>query len=272
MIKFLDLHKINLPYQEAFAQKMQTILGKGWFILGDEVKNFEKHYAGYCGVSHCIGVANGLDALVLIFKGYIELGKLQPGDEVIVPANTYIASILAILQAGLVPVLVEPDVDTFNLDPNLIANNITPKTKAILAKLIPNAPVSLYIEPPFLCDYGYNITCGENVYFNVNCVVLDVMEVKLGSNVFCAPGVQIYTATHPLDAELRRSQENAEPVTIGDDCWIGGGAIICPGVTIGNRCVIGAGAVVTKDIPDDSLAVGNPARVIRKLGKEEKNI
>lgn len=138
-------------------------------------------------------------------------------------------------------------------------------TASVLQQLIPNAPKSLYIEPPFHCDYGYNITCGENVYFNVNCVVLDVMEVKIGNNVFCAPAVQIYTATHPLDAVLRRSKENAKPVTIGDDCWIGGGAVICPGVTIGNRCVIGAGAVVTKDIPDDSLAVGNPARVIRKI-------
>lgn len=132
MIKFLDLHKINLPYQLAFQEKMQTILDKGWFILGDEVKSFEKNYANYCGVSHCIGVANGLDALVLIFKGYIELGKLQKGDEVIVPANTYIASILAILQAGLIPVLVEPKPETFNLDPNEIAQKISPKTKAIL--------------------------------------------------------------------------------------------------------------------------------------------
>jgi maltose O-acetyltransferase len=148
---------------------------------------------------------------------------------------------------------------------------VSDKTKTILAKLIPNAPASLYIEPPFHCDYGYNITCGDNVYFNVNCVVLDVMPVKLGSNVFCAPGVQIYTATHPLDAIQRRSEESGQAVTIGDDCWIGGGAIICPGVTIGNRCVIGAGSVVTKDIPDDSLAVGNPARVIRKLGGEELN-
>ncbi|WP_299286298.1 sugar O-acetyltransferase [uncultured Mucilaginibacter sp.] len=142
---------------------------------------------------------------------------------------------------------------------------VTDKAKAILAQLIPNAGSSLYIEPPFHCDYGYNLICGENVYFNVNCVVLDVMPVTLGNNVFCAPGVQIYTATHPLEAVLRRTKENAKPVTIGDDCWIGGGAIICPGVNIGNRCVIGAGAVVTKDIPDDSLAVGNPAKVIRKI-------
>jgi len=148
-----------------------------------------------------------------------------------------------------------------NVDEYLMNDN----AKTILAKLIPNAPESLYIEPPFNCDYGYNITCGENVYFNVNCVVLDVMSVTLGNNVFCGPHVQIYTATHPLDAEQRRVKENAKPVTIGDDCWIGGGSVICPGVTIGNRCVIGAGSVVTKDIPDDSLAVGNPAKVIRKL-------
>lgn len=139
------------------------------------------------------------------------------------------------------------------------------RAKGILHELIPNAPKSLYVEPPFHCDYGYNIFCGENVYFNVNCVVLDVMPVTLGNNVFMAPGVQIYTAAHPLEAGLRRTKENAKPITIGNDCWIGGGAIICPGVSIGNRCVIGAGAVVTKNIPDDSLAVGNPARVIRQL-------
>ena len=148
---------------------------------------------------------------------------------------------------------------------NVMEYVVSNKTKAILAELIPHAPASLYIEPPFHCDYGYNLYCGENVYFNVNCVVLDVMPVKLGSNVFCAPGVHIYTATHPLNAELRRSKESGKSVTIGDDCWIGGGAIICPGVTIGNRCVIGAGSVVTKNISDDSLAVGNPARVIRML-------
>jgi maltose O-acetyltransferase len=148
-----------------------------------------------------------------------------------------------------------------NIDTYVVNEN----TSAILTKLIPNAPESLYIEPPFHCDYGYNIFCGENVYFNVNCVVLDVMPVKIGSNVFCGPGVQIYTATHPLNAVQRRTKENAKAITIGDDCWIGGGAIICPGVHIGDRCVIGAGAVVTKDIPSDSLAVGNPAKVIRKI-------
>jgi maltose O-acetyltransferase len=146
---------------------------------------------------------------------------------------------------------------------------VSDKTNAILTELIPHAGNGLYIEPPFHCDYGYNIKCGNNVYFNVNCVVLDVMPVNIGSNVFFAPAVQIYTATHPLDAEPRRVKENAEPITIGDDCWIGGGTVICPGVTIGSRCVIGAGSVVTKNIPDDALAVGNPARVIRYLNGKQ---
>lgn len=132
MIKFLDLQQLNLGYQEQFQEKMKLVLDKGWFILGDEVKSFETNFANYCGSKHCIGVGNGLDALVLIFKAYIQLGKLQKGDEVIVPANTYIASILAILQADLVPVLVEPKLETYNINPDLIEEKITSKTKAVL--------------------------------------------------------------------------------------------------------------------------------------------
>ncbi|MBL7885634.1 MAG: DegT/DnrJ/EryC1/StrS family aminotransferase [Flavobacterium sp.] len=132
MIKFLDLQKINAQYQEQFQQKMKLVLDNGWFVLGDEVKMFETDFAHYCGSKHCIGVGNGLDALVLIFKAYIQMGVLQKGDEIIVPANTYIASILAVLQADLVPVLVEPEEATFNINPNLIAEKITPKTKGIL--------------------------------------------------------------------------------------------------------------------------------------------
>lgn len=135
----------------------------------------------------------------------------------------------------------------------------------ILRELLPNAHKRLYIEPPFHCDYGYNIHSGENVYFNVNCVVLDCSKVTIGSNVFFGPGVQIYTATHPLDAVERRTTESSIPITIGNDCWIGGNTVICAGITIGNGCTIGAGSVVTKNIPDNSLAVGNPAKVIRKF-------
>jgi dTDP-4-amino-4,6-dideoxygalactose transaminase len=133
MIQFLDLKKINLPYETAFQEKLKSVLEKGWYILGNEVATFETNFAKYCGAKYCIGVGNGFDALVLIFKGYIQLGKLQKGDEVIVPANTYIASILAILEADLVPVLVEPRLETYNLNPDLISEKITSKTKAILA-------------------------------------------------------------------------------------------------------------------------------------------
>jgi len=133
MIKFLDLHKINESYNAEFHEKMEKVLQNGWFILGNELKTFETNFANYCGTSYCIGVGNGLDALTLILKAYVQLGKLQKGDEILVPANTYIASILAIIQADLVPVLVEPKLETYNIDTDLIVNSITPKTKAVLA-------------------------------------------------------------------------------------------------------------------------------------------
>lgn len=133
MIQFLDLKKINEPYEAAFQEKLKSVLSAGWYILGKEVQEFEVNFAQYCGANHCVGVGNGLDALTLIFKGFIELGKLKKGDEVIVPANTYIASILAVLHAGLVPVLVEPKLETYNINPESISEKITSKTKAILA-------------------------------------------------------------------------------------------------------------------------------------------
>jgi maltose O-acetyltransferase len=125
-----------------------------------------------------------------------------------------------------------------------------------------------WIQPPFFCDYGTNIKLGSKVFFNFNCVVLDVMQVTIGSNVLFGPSVQIYTATHPLDAGTRRKWlEFAKPVTIGSDVWVGGAAVICPGVSIGDRTVIGAGSVVTRDIPEGVLAVGNPCRVVRTLAQ-----
>ncbi|MEL1248121.1 DegT/DnrJ/EryC1/StrS family aminotransferase [Flavobacterium helocola] len=142
MIHFLNLRKLNQPFEVAFQKKMKQFLDGGWYILGNEVKQFETDFASYCGTKHCIGVGNGLDALVLIFKAYIHFGKLEKGDEVIVPANTYIASILAVLQADLVPVLVEPRLETYNINPEEIEAKITSKTKAIL-------PVHLYGQ---LCE------------------------------------------------------------------------------------------------------------------------
>jgi len=139
-----------------------------------------------------------------------------------------------------------------------------------LAELLPNCAAPVWVEPPFFCDYGVNITAGERLYMNHNCVILDVCRVSIGANVMLGPSVQIYTAMHAMDAvERREGIEFGRPVKIGDDCWIGGGAVICPGVSIGDRCVIGAGTVVTKDIPDDSFAAGNPARVVRTLERRE---
>lgn len=132
MIKFQDLHKINARFETEFQEQFQQFLNSGYYILGNQVSNFETHYASYCGTSHCIGSSNGLDALTLIFRGYKALGVLRENDEVLVPANTYIASILSVIHSGLKPVFVEPDKHTFNISVQEIEQNMTPKTKAIL--------------------------------------------------------------------------------------------------------------------------------------------
>jgi maltose O-acetyltransferase len=121
------------------------------------------------------------------------------------------------------------------------------------------------LTPPFHCDYGVNIELGEQVDFNVNCVVLDVCRVRIGRFTLFGPNVQIYTPLHPMNALARRAREHGAPVDIGEDVWVGGGAIILPGVRIGARAVIGAGSVVTRDVPPDVLAAGNPCRVIRPI-------
>lgn len=133
MIPFLDLKKINANYSKQINEATARVVASGWYILGKEVEDFETNFANYCGTKYCFGVANGLDALILIFRAYKEMGLMSDGDEVIVPANTYIASILAISANNLVPVLVEPDILTYNINPNLIEQKITKKTKAILA-------------------------------------------------------------------------------------------------------------------------------------------
>lgn len=132
MIKFLDLQKINLQYQQEIEKRLLEVFRSGWYLLGNEVKNFETNLASYIGSENAIGVANGLDALRLILRAYIEMGIMNPGDEIIVPANTYIASVLAISDNGLVPVLVEPDIKNYNIDIAKIEENVTSKTKGIL--------------------------------------------------------------------------------------------------------------------------------------------
>ncbi|MCI1280540.1 MAG: sugar O-acetyltransferase [Nitrospira sp.] len=122
------------------------------------------------------------------------------------------------------------------------------------------------IMPDFTCDYGYNIRLGRNVFINYHCIFLDCAPIEIGNDVQIAPSVQLYTAQHPLDAAVRRSGlESARPIRIGSDVWIGGGAIVLPGVTIGARSVVGAGSVVVHNVPPDSLVVGNPARMVRTL-------
>ncbi|MFD1848563.1 maltose acetyltransferase domain-containing protein [Oceanobacillus bengalensis] len=138
--------------------------------------------------------------------------------------------------------------------------------KEILSELFGTIDGNLFIEPTFRCDYGYNIHVGNNFYANFDCVFLDVCEIRIGDNCFIAPGVHIYTATHPLDPKERSSgAEYAKPVQIGNDVWIGGRAVINPGVKIGNNVVIASGAVVTKDVPDNVVVGGNPARVIKEI-------
>ena len=128
-----------------------------------------------------------------------------------------------------------------------------------------------WINPPFYCDYGFNIEVGSNFFANYNCTMLDVAKITIGKNCFMAPNVSIYTAGHPIHPDSRNSMyEYGIPVTIGDNVWIGGNVVICPGVTVGNNCVIGAGSVVTKDIPDWTIAAGNPCRVIRKITDEDR--
>ncbi|HIT15761.1 MAG TPA: sugar O-acetyltransferase [Candidatus Avimuribaculum pullicola] len=169
-----------------------------------------------------------------------------------------------------------------NYDPELVAeriaakelcfelNNLRPsltmKREEIMRRLLGKAGMNCQIEPPFYCDYGYNIEFGDNVFINHECVILDGAKVILGNNVFVAPQCGFYTAGHPLDHERRNEGlEYALPITVGDNVWIGGQVCILPGVTIGSGSAIGAGSVVNKDIPAGVLAAGNPCRVIRKI-------
>ena len=137
--------------------------------------------------------------------------------------------------------------------------------RAILMQLFSRGGDSVWMQPPFFCDYGCNIELGERVFFNFNCVVLDVCSVKIGDFTLFGPAVQILTPMHPWNAENRRKEEFGKSIEIGSDAWVGGGAIILPGVRIGSRAVIGAGSIVTRDIPDGMFAAGNPCRPLRKI-------
>lgn len=145
-------------------------------------------------------------------------------------------------------------------------NLYSPDYGETLKEFLPNVADDAKVNPPLYCDYGTNITIGSGSFVNFNCVFLDGAPITIGKNVLIGPAVQIYTPIHPLDyMERRKPIERAEPVTIGDDCWICGGAVILPGVKIGNRCIIAAGSVVTQDVPDDCMAAGNPATVKKRL-------
>ena len=139
--------------------------------------------------------------------------------------------------------------------------------RRILSELFGKGGETVIMQPPFYCDYGSNIEFGERVFFNFNCVVLDVCPVRIGDFTLFGPAVQILTPMHPFNASLRRKQEYGKPVEIGSDVWVGGGALILPGVRVGSRTIIGAGSVVTRDIPDGVLAAGNPCRVIREISE-----
>lgn len=166
------------------------------------------------------------------------------------------------------PQLVEERVNARRLtrEFNVTLETENSKRESLLKQLFGSIGKAIYIEPTFRCDYGYNIHVGENFYANFDCVILDVCPVHIGVNCFMAPGVHIYTATHPLDPVERASgAEFGKPVTIGDNVWIGGRAVINPGVKIGHNVVIASGAIVTKDVPDNVVVGGNPARIIKEI-------
>ncbi|MHA6533216.1 sugar O-acetyltransferase [Paenibacillus sp. BAC0078] len=154
---------------------------------------------------------------------------------------------------------------------NLLRPDETGRRDELIRSILGNTGKSVYIEAPFHCDYGSNISVDENFYANFNCTILDVGKVVIGENVMLAPNVSIYTAGHPIHPDSRNSgYEYGIAITIGNNVWIGGNVVINPGVTIGNNVVIGAGSVVTKDIPDNVIAVGSPCKIIREITEEDR--
>jgi dTDP-4-amino-4,6-dideoxygalactose transaminase len=186
MIKFLDLQKVNLTYQQEIEENLLRVFRKGWYLLGEEVRKFEEHMKAYTGSPNIIGVANGLDALRLILRAYIEMGVMQKGDEVIVPANTYIASILAISDNGLSPVLVEPDIHTYNIDISKIEEKITAKTKAIM--LVHLYGRAVFLDKVYQLGKKYNLKIIED---NAQAIGAEWNGIKTG-NLGDAAGFSFY--------------------------------------------------------------------------------
>lgn len=232
MIKFLDLQKINAQYADEIKEATNRVIDSGWYLLGNEVKTFETNYAKYIGTKHCISVANGLDALRLILKAYIEMGLMSPGDEIIVPANTYIASMLAISDNRLKPILVEPNIDTYQMDDSLIEQAITPRTKAIMI-------VHLY---------------GQNAYSEKIGELCKKYNLKLMEDNAQAHGC-IYSRN--IDGQLI----NKKTGSLGDAA----GHSFYPGKNLG---CLGDGGAVTTD--DDELA--KVVRSLANYGSGEKYV
>jgi dTDP-4-amino-4,6-dideoxygalactose transaminase len=249
MIKFLDIQKITESFEPELSQAIQRVIKRGWFLLGEEVAAFDKEYSTYIGAKHCIGVANGIDALRLILKAYIEMGVMQEGDEVIVPANTYIATILAITDNRLKPVLVEPDINTYNIDISLIEQHITSRTKAIMVvHLYGQASWSEQLEA---IAKKYNLKIIEdNAQAAGACYVPEFQSSRVSES-----GNKIKTLRHWNPETMKRTG------SLGDAA----GHSFYPGKNLG---ALGDGGAVTTD--DDELAT--IVRAMANYGSSKKYI
>jgi dTDP-4-amino-4,6-dideoxygalactose transaminase len=250
MIKFLDLKAINDSFEQDLSVSIRKVLDTGWYLLGNEVKAFEKEYAAYLGAKHCVAVANGLDALRLILKAYIEMGIMGECDEVIVPANTYIASVLAITDNQLKPVLVEPDINTYNLDISLIERHITSRTRAVMVvHLYGQACWSIEIEE---IAKKYNLKIIEDNAQAAGAMIAQSAELRAQSKKNYSPEL---SALSPEPCALRRTG------SLGDAA----GHSFYPGKNLG---ALGDGGAVTTD--DDELAT--VIRALANYGSTKKYV